>query len=119
VSEHNDKDEILILRLDRQQDLTIGLFEKQWRTAPQGALQLVMLVDHTILHSGEGWLQAKDALLIRLVPTGASLSKFATGKFLQIAAADQSMVFNLKDSGKAVAFLKSCLRQGLRSHKNI
>jgi hypothetical protein len=57
--------------------------------------------------------------LIRLEPIGEFLLKFATGKFLQIAAADQSMVFNLKDSGKAVAFLKSCLRQGLRSHKNI
>jgi len=77
------------------------------------------MIDHTVLHSGKGWLQAKDALFIRLKSVKASLSKFESGKFLQISAGDQSIVFNLKDSGKAVAFLRSCLRQGLRSHKNI
>ena len=79
VSEHNDKNEILIIRLDRKRELTIGLFEMQWQATPQSPVDLVVIIDHIMVHSGKGWLQSKDALLIRLEPMKTSLSSLESG----------------------------------------
>jgi hypothetical protein len=119
VSEHNDQNEIIVIRLDRKRELTVGLFEKTWDANAPAPLDLLVMIDHALIYAGNGWLHAKDSLLIRLESADKTLTRLSGGQLLQASANDQSMMFNLKDADKAIGFLRSCLKTGLRSHKNI
>lgn len=113
ISEHNDSDELLILRLDKDNELSVGVFEKNWQGKALTSIPSMVMVDHRILFFGMGLLYANDALTITLGKQAGSLESIAAGKLLNISATDQSAIFGLTDADKAVAYLQKCALKGV------
>jgi hypothetical protein len=113
ISEHNDSDELLIFRFDKENVLTLGVFEKEWQGKIPTQLQALVMVDHQILHFGMALLFASDALVIELDDPASSLKTLVNGKLLSIGAQDESAIFSLAGADMAVAYLQRCALRGL------
>ncbi len=108
VSEHNDQDNRLIIRLDGNNSLTLGVFGKDWGKSAPLRIQASALVDHQVLFKGTGLLHSDDSLGVLLSGTKKSLAMLARGKLLVVYALSRSIVFDLSGSEKAVNYLIRC-----------
>lgn len=122
ISEHNDGDELLIIRLDKKNVLTLGVFGKEWQGNILTQLPALVMVDHRFLHFGMAVLFARDTLAIKLGDPASNLKTIINGKSLSVSAQEDAAIFGLTDADKAVAYLKRCALRGLngnRQHKKI
>lgn len=115
ISEHNDRDELLILRLDNARTLTLGVFEKQWPFDPPAASLPIVAIDHRIMVLGPNHFLAKSALVLELINSDSSLNAMVNGRFLSVSVSDIVTVFDLTGADEAIAYLLSCVSiRGLR-----
>ncbi len=112
VSEHNEADERLILRLDRSNSLTVGIFDKAWRDAGALEVQVLALADHRIFHFGSGLLLGNKILAFEITEPEISLAKLSEARLLSVNANDETVVFALAGADRALSYLLDCVRNG-------
>ena len=117
VSLHNDEDVLLILRLDRNYSLTVGVFEKHWRNSSEPITDVTAQTDHKILYSGIGLLIESNTLSFEIEKPTQSIQLLGSSQYLRVAIDDEETIFDLTDSDQAMSFLKECLENGRKNTK--
>ncbi len=113
VAEHNDNDEMLILRLDQNNILTLGIFQKIWKRKLYAGLSVIIVVDHHTPIIGMGILYSDDILMIYFRDKENALSEIGGGKMMLVSVGRQSVYFNLDFSDQAISYLRECVVRGL------
>ncbi len=108
LSKHNDFEELLIIRLDNENQLTLGVFEKEWSDEPPDSTNSIVMVDHQVLYFGNGIFHSNTALVVELDNPTSDLNAIAGGKFLSVSALGLTTAFDLKNADEAIAYLRNC-----------
>ena len=115
IAEHNDLDELLVIRQEPTGSITIAVFEKRWMDATMKSLPVLAFADHEPLFSGLGLLYAPDALAFEPKPPTAAKELLRAAKLLSVTAKGLSSVFALSGSDAAIDYLEDCVGKGLLS----
>lgn len=113
IAEHNSNGELLILRLDINDILTLGIFEKRWKGKLFIPIPVIVMVDHKIISFHKGMLFADDAMGFELENHSHDLRSIADGQLLSVTLLDENTVFDLTGSKAAVDYLRNCVGHGL------
>ncbi|CTQ56136.1 hypothetical protein LP7551_04693 [Roseibium album] len=109
ISTHNDLDELLILRLDTEEKLTLGVFEKRWPTNAPTSSKVLILIDHSVLFFGSGLFHSKTELVTVIDDSEHSLNFLGNGRLISVSALETSAVFELAGSTEAITYIKECI----------
>lgn len=109
ISTHNELDELLIIRLDQDEDLTLGVFEKWWPISAPATTGLVVLVDHRILLARSGFFPSSTEVVAEIDNAKSSLNIIGSGNILSVTAMEMSATFGLADAAEAIAYLQKCV----------
>ena len=113
IAEHNDDNELLVIRHERSGGVIVAVFEKKWMAATMKKLPILAFADHDLLFSGIGLLYAPDVLAFEAREPEATKRILRAAKLLSVTANGLSSVFALSGSDAAIDFLEDCVGKGL------
>ena len=109
LSLHNDQSEYLLLRLDQERSLLLGVSDKNWKATAPGVIRIIILVDHALVYSGQAILITDSFITLEVPRPMNALTHIAKGRALMILHNDDKTVFRLEFAATAIDFLIKCL----------
>ena len=116
ASLHNLDDQWLFVRLGKDFDLSIGVYDGDW-TAKQGkTVPIEAWLDHSFLYGGLAVAISRNAYYMQLSHTDRSLNLMRGAQKMLIQIRDQSALFELNGVGPALNSLVACVKHGRDEH---
>jgi hypothetical protein len=116
ASLHNSNDQLLLIKLDRDFDLSIGVSDYGWEAKLGDTVPVKAWLDHRILYNGTAIAISKDVYYMQLTQLDRSLRQMRAAKKLLIQIRKQSVLFNLKGMTQTLNSLNACVKHELYEH---
>ncbi len=116
ASLHNLDDQWLFVRLSRDFDLSIGVYDGDWTAKLGNTVPIEAWLDHNFLYGGLAVAISKNVYYLQLSHTHRSLYLMRGAQKLLIQIRDQSILFELKGVSPALDSLVACVKHGRGEH---
>ena len=112
---HNETSAMLVFRLGRNGQLSLGLFGSGWKAqtgkTEQSSTPLILLADHNLIRTAAAVPIGKDGLFLQIQNSALVLQQLRDSSMLSLSLGNQQLVFRLKGSRRAIQFLENCSRE--------
>ena len=116
ASLHNPSDQFLLIKLDRDFDLSIGVSDDDWAANLGDTVPVDAWLDHSLFYSGPAVAISKDLYYMQLTQTDRSLNLMRGAQKMLVQIRQQSVLFKLKGINPALNSLVACVNHGLDEH---
>lgn len=119
ASLHNFNDQLLLVRFDRDFELSLGVFDDQWTTSLGDTTSATVWLDHNFFYAGHALAIPKDGYFIQLAQPHWRLNLMRNSQQMLIQIQNQSVLFELEGVDSALNSLIACVNHGRDQHSTI
>ena len=116
ASLHNHDDQMLLVRFDRDFEISIGVFDDDWSTKLGDTAPIVVWLDHIILYGGLALAIPKDGYYVQLNQRDWSFNLMQNAQKMLFKIEDQSILFELEGVSSALSSLVACVNHERDEH---
>lgn len=117
LSLHNSLDQLLLIRLDKHQILSVGVSDQSWRATTGETVRATLFIDHSRFYRGPAEAMSEDVFVMQLPQLDQALDDLSRADDVLINIKKMVLNFNLKGVGNALDWLVECVRHGADAHR--
>ena len=112
VSLHDDGGNLLLVKIDKDLDLSLGVSRREWKLNAGDVAQADVLFDHHQLYKGAAIAVFRDLYLMNLPGRTGAIEVMRRAAFASVRIGDQTIVFALPKVDEALRELAICVEHG-------
>jgi len=116
ASLHNSNDQLLLIKLDRDFDPSIGVSDDDWDANLGDTVPVDAWLDHSLFYSGPAVAISKDVYYVQLTQTDRRLNLMRGAQKMLVQIRKQSVLFKLEGIIPTLNSLIACVNHGLEEH---
>ena len=116
ASLHNPSDQLLLIKLDRDFDLSVGVSDDGWNAKLVDTVPVNAWLDHSLFYRGPAIAISKDVYYMQLTQTDRTLKLMRSAQKMLIQIRKKSVLFKLKGIAPTLNSLIACVKHGLNEH---
>lgn len=116
TSLHNDQEQYLFIRMDRNHRLSVGVGDASWTAKVGEIVQASLHLDHISLFTGSASAVGKDLFAMDLPNANQTLADMSVAKIMLLKIGAHSAMFRLEGIEGALDALFDCVDHGVSAH---
>ncbi len=116
VSILNEDENVLLIKLDRAFNLSIGVYNIEWNLNKGETIPAEIWFDHNLLYKELIVSISKDFYFLNLVQATRSMNMMHGAKMALVQIGNQTILFKLKGITRALNSLVACVKHGRDEH---